>query len=57
MDNNTARVVVSQLVKLKDIDREVIVNLLLQYLGNGYELEKIITDLLAIDNKTTVRGL
>ena len=29
MDNNTARVVVSQLVKLKDIDREVIVNLLL----------------------------
>ena len=57
MDNNTLRVVISQLIRLKDIDRDKVINMLLQYLGNGYELEKIVSDILDMSVETKVRGL
>lgn len=38
MDNNTLRVVISQLIRLKDIDRDVIVETLLNYIGNEYDI-------------------
>ena len=57
MDNNTLRVVISQLVRLKDIDRDKVINILLQYLGSGQVLEKIISDILDISAETKVRGL
>lgn len=57
MDNNTLRVVISQLIRLKDINRDEVINMLLQYLGNGYELEKIVSDILDMSVETKVRGL
>lgn len=57
MSNEQMRIIIKQLTKLKNIDRDVVVEILLSYIGNEYDLTRITDELLDIDNNTTVRGL
>lgn len=57
MDNETMRTIIKQLTKLKNIDRDVVVEILLNYIGNEYDLTRITDELLDIDNSITIRGL
>lgn len=57
MDNETMRTIIKQLTKLKNINRDVVVEILLNYIGNEYDLTRITDELLDIDNSITIRGL
>ena len=57
MDNETMRTIIKQLTKLKNIDRDTVVEILLNYIGNEYDLTRITDELLDIDNSITIRGL
>lgn len=57
MNDDTIREIIKQLTKLKNIDRETIINILLGYIGNEYDLNRIVNEILDIDNNITIRGL
>ena len=57
MTNEQMRTIIKQLTKLKNIDRDVVVEILLNYIGSEYDLTRITDDILDIDNSVTVRGL
>jgi len=57
MTNEQLRTIIKQLTKLKNIDRDIVVEILLNYIGNEYDLTRITDELLDIDNSITVRGL
>ena len=57
MNDDTIREIIKQLTKLKNIDRETIINILLGYIGNEYDLNRIVNEILDIDNSITIRGL
>ena len=57
MTNNTIREIIKQLTKLKNIDRDIVVDILLNYIGNEYDLNNIVNEILDIDNSITIRGL
>ena len=57
MNDDTIREIIKQLTKLKNIDRETIINILLGYIGNEYDLNRIVNEILDIDNNITLRGL
>ena len=57
MTNEQLRTIIKQLTKLKNIDRDTVVEILLNYIGNEYDLSRITDELLDIDNSITVRGL
>lgn len=57
MTNEQLRTIIKQLTKLKNLNRDVIVETLLNYIGNEYDLSRITDELLDIDNSITVRGL
>lgn len=56
MTNDTIREIIKQLTKLKDIDRDSIIDILLSYIGSEYDLNRIVDEILELNN-TTVRGL
>ena len=57
MDNETSRTIIKQLSKLKNIDRDVMVDILLGYIGSDYDLTRIINDVLDLSDTTKIRGL
>lgn len=57
MTNEQMRTIIKQLTKLKNIDRDIVVEILLNYIGNEYDLTRITDEILDIDNSITVRGL
>lgn len=57
MTNEQIRTIIKQLTKLKNIDRDIVVEILLNYIGNEYDLTRITDEILDIDNSTTIRGL
>lgn len=57
MTDKQMRTIIKQLTKLKNIDRDVVVEILLSYIGNEYDLTRITDELLDIDNSITIRGL
>lgn len=57
MTNEQMRTIIKQLTKLKNIDRDVVVEILLNYIGNEYDLTRITDEILDIDDSITVRGL
>jgi hypothetical protein len=57
MTNETMRTIIKQLIKLKNIDRDTVVEILLNYIGTEYDLTRITDELLDINNDITVRGL
>lgn len=57
MTNEQMRTIIKQLTKLKNIDRDIVVDILLNYIGNEYDLNRITDEILDIDNSTTIRGL
>lgn len=57
MTNEQMRTIIKQFTKLKNIDRDIVVNIMLNYIGNEYDLTMITDELLNIDNDTTVKGL
>lgn len=57
MDIRTSKEVIINLIKLKNIGRDNIVDLLLRYIIDGYNLEKIIKNILDYNTTKTIRGL
>lgn len=57
MTNEQMRTIIKQLTELKNIDRDTVVDILLNYIGNEYDLTRITDELLDINNDITVRGL
>lgn len=57
MTNEQMRTVIKQLTILKDINRDIIVEILLNYIGNEYDLTRILDEVLDVDNNTIVKGL
>ena len=57
MTNEQMRTIIKQLTKLKNIDRDIVVEILLDYIGNEYDLTRVTDELLDIDNNITIRGL
>lgn len=57
MTNEQMRTIIKQLTKLKNIDRDIVVEILLNYIGNEYDLSRITDEILNVDNTTDVRGL
>ena len=57
MTNEKMRTIIKQLTKLKNIDRDIVVEILLDYIGNEYDLTRVTDELLDIDNNITIRGL
>lgn len=57
MTNETLRTMIQQLIKLKNIDRDIAVETLLNYICSEYDLTRIVDELLDIDSNTTIRGL
>lgn len=56
MDNDTTREIIKQLGKLKNIDRDTMVDILLGYIGSEYDLNRIVNEILELNN-TVVKGL
>lgn len=57
MDIETSRDIITNLIKLKSIDRDNVIDLLLRYILDGYDLEKIIKSILDYDTTQVIRGL
>lgn len=57
MTNEQMRIIIKQLIKLKNIDRDIAVEILLNYIASEYDLTRITDEILDIDNSTTIRGL
>lgn len=57
MTNEQTRTIIKQLTKLKNIDRDIVVDILLNYIGNEYDLTRVTDEILDIDNSITIRGL
>lgn len=57
MTNEKMRTIIKQLTKLKNIDRDIVVEILLDYIGNEYDLTRVTDEILDIDNNITIRGL
>lgn len=56
MTNDTNKEIIIQLIKLKDIHRDDVVEILINRVDTDY-LEYIIQDLLSTNNNITIRGL
>lgn len=56
MDIETSRDIITNLIKLKNIDRDSIVDLLLGYIINGYDLENITKSILGCNANKSMKG-